>query len=103
MDRIYTITACTKLESDEKGWPYFGSMRVLGWYEEFSDADEALRENVLDIYEYTYNYAVIEWVEPGLYPNIIDRQFYQWDPVKKGYRPITEPKFMKHFCNISMG
>lgn len=103
MDKIYTVTTCTKLEKDDKGWPSFGSMRVVGWFDNFIDADKAVRANSADIYEGIYNYSFIECVESGLYPNIPSRQFYKWNDGLHGYLPITEPLFIKHFSNLSIG
>ena len=101
MNEIYTVTTCTQL-TNHFGRPVLGEARTVGWYVFFKDADECVKENWGDIYEYTYSYAIIEKIEEGLYPNT-ERWFYKWDDEAKGYRPIEEPKFMNHFTNLSIG
>lgn len=100
MNEIFTITTCEKLEANEFGWPEFGDIRTIGWYPSFIEAEWCVRQNWGDIWETCYTYAIIEWVEPGLYPST-KRWYYKWN--KGGYEPIEEPICMKHIANISIG
>ena len=102
MNGIYTITTCETIKNGHLGWPEFGITRTIGWYQDFNTADLCVRENWGDIWETCYNYAIIEYVEEGLYP-ITQRWYYQWDSKNWRYIPIEEPKCMKHITNISIG
>ena len=96
---IYAITCMTRLEMD-KGLPYFGTTTFVGYYPDLESAQIAVEDNWCDIAERCYNYAVIEAIEPGLYPYRKKRWFYKhnWDIDK--YESIEEPDFMKHFVGI---
>ena len=100
---IYTITVMTKLELDDKGWLDTGSQRIVGFRHEFDDAVEVVKENMCDIYETIYNYAVIEKVEPFLYPDCLTRWFYKYNREKDSYEPIEEPACVKHFASFAIG
>lgn len=102
MNVIYTITTCTKLEKDELGWPNLGDSRIVGWYSSLPEAELCVKENWGDIWETCYEYAIIEYVQEGLYP-ITQRWYYKWNPSTWKYEPIDEPNCIKHITNISIG
>jgi len=93
--RAYTITVF--VDYDEKG---IHNSRCVGYYTNFADADEDVKNNNLDIHEYTYTYAVIEKMEEGLYPLAKERWFYEWDG---GYKPMEEPKELIFYTNFCIG
>jgi len=85
-----------------------GSSRCVGYYDNFKDADEVVKNNLGDIFETIYNYAVIEKVKPGLYPCCRERWFYKvhiknnsWQDAI--YKPIDEPYCVKHVVNFAIG
>lgn len=94
---IYAITCFEKLE-EVNTWPDFGCTAFMGYYEDFDEADEAVRSNACDINEHVYNYAAIEAISPGLYAYPRERWLYKFE--NEGYVRIEEPKFMGHIANI---
>lgn len=103
---IYTITTFEELDNEYGG--IAGASRCVGYYDNFKDADDAVKSNCCDIFETIYNYAVIEKVEPGLYPYCRERWFYQVhiendDWLSAEYKPIDEPYCVKHFVNFAIG
>ena len=100
---MWFITVMEKIEPDEVGWPEFGCCRTPGFYECYEDARYAVINNVCDIREYCYNYAVIEHYDPGLYTPGRPREWYKYDEASKKYLPIEEPKYCAHIVNIAIG
>lgn len=69
--------------------------RCLGYYTTKEMAEIAVRENLCDIYENMYRYAVIEKFGPGTHPECHERQFYKYDESSMKYLPIDEPEEFK--------
>jgi hypothetical protein len=54
-------------------------IRCVGYYNKFEYAEECIKINNGNIYENGYYpYAVIEEVEPGIYPLGKNKWFYEW-------------------------
>lgn len=81
--------------------------RSVGYYETYERACEAVCENRCDIYEGCYNYAIIESVPSGIYPDVVTTH---WFHVVKGeseeeitYTEVEKPKFAEHLCICGIG
>lgn len=94
--KIYLITVMDKLEHDER-WGYkLGDTRSVGFRYTFELAEEVVKTNMCDIWEYCYDYACIEELACELYPDAHHRWFYKFNEEKKVYEEIEEPWFIKH-------
>lgn len=100
---MWFITVFQKCESDDLGWADLGAQRTWGYYSERETAVQALHKNWTDMREYLYNYAIIEYIEEGLAPCAINRQWFKWDVERKGYFEIEEPEGVKNLCNFAIG
>ena len=103
---IYTIMTMTKLEQDEKTkFPDFGSSSIVGYYFDMDKAFGIVKENVCDINETCYDYALIEEIREGLYQSASSdcRWFFKYDKDKDCYYQIEEPEFLKHYCGFTVG
>lgn len=101
---MWFITVFNKIECDEHGWLDCGGQRTWGYYAERNTAVQALHENWTDMWEYCYNYAVIEQYEEGISGYVIgSRQWFKWDDERAGYFEIDEPKEVKHYCSFALG
>ena len=99
-DFIYLITVFDKLESDDR-WGYnLGSTRSVGYRNSFELAEEVVKTNVCDIWEYCYDYACIEELGCELYPFAQRRWFYKYNREIDGYEPIEEPEYLKRYGPI---
>ena len=97
---IYLITTFSKLEPDER-WGYnLGYTRSVGFRHTFESAREVVETNMCDIWEYSYDYACIEELDPCLYPYAENRWFYKYNKEKGGYEAIDEPTILKHCGSI---
>ena len=88
---IYTITT---MKENGRG------TRTPGYFFSLETAKRYLEENVGDLFEGTYDYAVIEKVYPGIYA-IEGRVewWYQFDMEKDSYVGIDKPdKFQRAVC-----
>ena len=98
-NKIYTICCFSEL-CEEKGWPLFGTVAFMGWYEDKETAIEAVKENARDINETVYDYAVVEEIEEGLYSCPRRRWLFKYNRTDDRYYGIEEPPFLKHVANI---
>lgn len=86
---MYFITCFSKYEIDEKTHvPDIGCERTFGYFEDKEVAIEAVKKNWYDIQERLYRYAVVEYIEEGLYNPSTERWFFEWNEDKKEFEPI---------------
>ena len=106
--KYYFIATYGDIKKDKLGWlDDGGSCRVVGFYEDFATAEKCILENWGDIYEDGYyKYAVIEALEPGLYPTCLTPTpvFYKWEGTIKegGFKKIKRPSATKGFCGFTI-
>lgn len=100
---MYFITVFTKMEEDKLGWPNLGSQRTWGYYNMHEDAVRALHNNSTDMWEYCYDYALIEKIGPGICAYCEYRQWFKYDKEKDSYFEIEEPEWIKKFMNFAIG
>ena len=100
---MWFITTIQKIEPYENDFPDFGDQRTWGYYSERETAVHALHENWTDMWEYLYDYALIEEFEEGLCPYASNRQWFKWDDERKGYFEIEEPECVKNLVNFALG
>ena len=95
---IFVVTVFEMNESlakiDEERTPYFKYT--------FKDAEEVVLNNIGDIWETCYDYAVINEINNCFYPCLISRKFYKFNKLTNSYKPIDEPEYFKNtiFCGI---
>ena len=100
---IYLVTVCTKLEKDKNGWYDMGSTRIWGWYSDIADAKNVIENNITDIFEYYYTYAIIEEVKEGVPAFPLQKKlWYKWNTEQNKYLPIPEP-IISHCLLNSIG
>ncbi len=75
--------------------------RVPGFFETQERAIDVIKNNKCDIHENCYRYAVIECLEPGLYPDDLDPLFYEW--IDGRYQRIEKPKEWEGICGFTIG
>lgn len=102
---MWFITVFQKIEKPTPySWPDFGAERTWGYYAERETAVQALHENWTDMWEYLYNYAVIEQYEEGISGYVFgSEQWFKWDPERKGYFEIDKPEETEHLCSHAIG
>ena len=61
---------------------HFGDIWTCGVFENEEDAVHVVENNVTDIQETCYGYAVVEKYTAGLYPFMRDFKLYKWDGEK---------------------
>lgn len=98
---MYFITLFTKYEIDHHGFPDFGDMRTIGYYSSRDKAIHMILNNHGDLWETIYTYAVVEYIEPGLYPIAADQQFFKWNMDTMQYQSTSGLPI--HFGNYAFG
>ena len=97
---IFAIICMTTLKEKSSGWPDFGHTSFMGYYTDKNDAIKTVLNNMCDIAECCYKYAVVEEIPMGVYPHSKNRWFFEYDHENDCFHKIEEPKFMGHFVNI---
>ena len=80
-------------------------IRCWGFYPTSEMAQEAVLQNVTDLHELWYQWAMIEEYNYGV-PAISDgttRRWYHWNDIYKKYHETTEPKWAEGIFNWSLG
>ncbi len=95
---FYFITVFAKY--DDRG-PH--NMRCWGFYTNIEDAIKTLDQNVTDLWETIYDYAIIEEYLEGIGGYNWKRQFFKYDNNLNSYRPIREPEELKHYVGFALG
>lgn len=81
-----------------------GDTRCVGYFSTFEKAEEIILDNVGDIWETCYDYAVIENIEEGLYQYDHDAVWYKWDDLNEKYEKIKEiPEQYKKLIGFAIG
>lgn len=92
---IYTITTVN----------YSGTRkRFPGFTFSFDEAEEIVKENINDINENLYVFAVIEKTFPGLYTfDSREEHWYKFSALFDKYEPIEKPEKFKHVVCWGIG
>ena len=83
----HNVFFITTIDVADKGNKTF-TWRTPGFRYSLEDAKAVVEENMCDIFEYCYKYAVIEELEPHLYPERKNVWWYKWDKEQEKYLPI---------------
>lgn len=100
---MFFITCFSKCEEDEKGLLYTGDTRTFGYFDDFEICKQALNENRCDIHEYLYEYAVVEYIEQGIYSHAKEMAWFRWNDENQGFFEIEKPACTNHYSNYALG
>lgn len=79
---IYMIIGYDSYEDSKVNW---------GYYYSYKEAEQAVLNNVADIFEGCYDYTIIEEIYPGVTSECIEH-YFKWSYSDKGYKRIDDPK-----------
>ena len=100
---LWFITTLEKLEESKQFIVDTGCTRCVGFYDTKEAAMNTVIDNICDIWETVYHYAVVEEFGLGLYPDCKERHFFKFNIKTKKYDEIEEPKFVKNIDNFGIG
>lgn len=100
---IYTITTLRIEHNDEHNADYIAASRCVGFFKTLEEAENILNNNVGDIFEFYYNYAVVEKMHPGLYPHDLNFKTYKFDMEKKGFFSCEKPTALENTGSFGIG
>lgn len=99
---MWFITVFEKCEFDDLGWPDYGCKTIWGYYSDYETAIRALHGNWTDMWEFCYDYAVLEKIGEGLAQYAECTQWFKYDREREGYFEIEAPKGHDRWGNFSI-
>ena len=93
---MYFITCFEKCGTN-KGWLDIGASRTFGYYDNLNTCIQALNQNWCDMFEYLYEYAIVEKIGPGIHPECEERWFLkngQYGLIVLGPKPRNPIQFL---------
>lgn len=78
-----------------------GNCRCVGYVKTFEEAENIVLNNIGDINETIYDYAIIENIPEGLYQYNQNASWYQWNNGK--YKKINRPDVYNHLVSWAIG
>ena len=99
-NKIYWFITCFNF--NEKG--HVTASRCFGFFTNKAEAIRVIENNETDLWEYLYDYAVIEPYYEGLYGYVHDnyRQFYKYNQKRNMYEPIDTPECFIHVYGFAI-
>lgn len=107
MKKIATITSYTylmdkfSLHSNKKYKSR--NSRIVGFFDTIEKAENLIIEKSDMLFEYTYEYIVIEVLEEGLYPSVLQEKWFIYDKKLSIYHPSLKPKDLENCISFSIG
>ena len=105
---IFVVTVFEKCEEEDGNTEEcysigIGCTRSPCFKHTFEKAEEVVLNNIGDIWETCYDYAVIEEIDSKLYPRYITRKFYKYNQNTRGYEAIEGLDCIKNMLICSIG
>ena len=95
----------TVFKEFDKNYGIKGS-RTWGFYRNKEDALNILKYNITDLWEYCYDYAVLEPYYEGIsgYDFDTPREWFKYHKIVNSYLPIKyEPEEVKYYAGFAIG
>ncbi len=80
--------------------------RTLGFYSTLAETEKAIVENRGEMREKYYDFIVVEYMEPGIFPRVIHVDWWDWDNDSGRWErllPEFWPENLKNITNWAIG
>ena len=78
--------------------------RTFGFYTFYKEAFDAVFQNRGNMQECLYEYLVIEYIEPGIHPEVHIEEWYEWDKESSRWLMLVfKPKEFDGIVNWALG
>ena len=91
---MYFVTTIN-VENDE-----IKESRCIGYFDTYEEAENIVLNNMFDIHELLYNYALIEAIPSGAYQYDENPHWFIWS-ISGHFEEINAPEFAK--CRVGFG
>ena len=95
---MYFITCFSNFESE-----YLDNYRTFGYFSELAMCIQALNENLADMNERYYTYAVIEEISEGIHSRAKQIAWFRWDEEKEGFYETEKPEWSNGWYGFALG
>lgn len=100
-DCMYFVTGLLVHDNDEDEHK-IQTIRCFGYYKDFLEAEEEVKNNSYDMYEYLYNYVVIEKLDEGIFQVSTERKTYKFNLETRKYENCESLKALENAITISI-
>ncbi len=102
---MYVVSVLNLVTKVRKGFTFenYPEIRCVGYLLDLNEVIKHVENNILDIHECSYKYAVIEKVSEGFYPHSEEIQWFEWNTDKYKYVKTTKPKSLKNTSSFGIG
>lgn len=94
---MYFFTVLDEITQSADGSICLNTSGARGFSEDLTQVQDWIHNNIDDLYDGEYCYAIIEKVEQGINEPVTWRQLFKFDENKNGYTEIDEPDFIKKY------
>ena len=101
--KMFFITCFEKCNKDEHGCFDTGDTRTFGYFDNYKACTQALNENICDMHECLYKFAVIESIGQGIHPHAKEISWFRWNDEKQGFFEIEKPECTRNYSNYALG
>ena len=77
--------------------------RVVGFFDNIEIARDTVIEQSENLFELEYEYLVIEVLAQGLYPEVLNEEWFIYNRKLKIYEPALKPEDLIHCINFCIG
>ena len=101
---LFVISTMEYAESElRKGKLVARHHRTPGIFLDLKNAQTAIIENACGIQDCSYNYAVIEEIQEGIYPFPIKEYWFKWSRKERKYKPCNKPAALRNIICFGIG
>ena len=98
-DYMYFVTGLLVHDDDKHK---IQTIRCFGFYKNFLEAEEEVKNNSCDMYEHLYNYIVIEKLNEGIFQVSTERKTYKFNFETRKYENCESLKALDNAITISI-
>ena len=75
--------------------------RTFGFYNTYTEAYVACKENRGNMVECLYDYLIVEYIEPGIHPEVHLSVWWKWNEFERCWKYIFDEEAPKEFVGIT--
>lgn len=75
--------------------------RTFGFFDRYHEAFLSVKDNFGNMQECLYDYLVLEYIEPGIHPQVLAKEWYRWINAENRWGWVCVQHLPKEFQNVT--